>query len=344
MHSLIGRCSLLLVLSLCLTSMAMAQGKPELSEVDAWLVRDPQMSAQFTVADQLGYFKDEGVKVNIRWYISGPDLPSMWGSGNVNLGTATATMMVPIKASGLSIFHIAPQSDIAGTQQLILGKQAKVDTPKALETLKIGMAKGSSITMAIEAMARDLGVDFDKLQFINLAPPDQVTALAKGDIGAMAAWAPWVINAVKQAGGQVYFTGNRSHIPGHEGPVDWLLVHAGVVASGEYIDKYPHTLKAILRALKRATDTINQERDRVVPIIAKEMRIQEDVTRDIMALNIYSMEMNEKIYRGMDDFVNFLHELDRIPQRIDPANAFHTRLLEEVDASLVQWKPASSTR
>jgi hypothetical protein len=66
-------------------------------------------------------------------------------------------------------------------------------------------------------------------------------------------------------------------------------VHAGVVASGDYIQKYPHTLKAVLRALKRATDTINQERDKVVPIVAKEMRIREELTRDIMALNIYSI-------------------------------------------------------
>ena len=157
---------------LCWVLLALAQGKPELAEVDAWLVRDPQMSSQFAVADQLGYFRDESVRVNIRWYVSGPDLPSMWGSGNIHLGTATATMVVPIAASGQSIYNIAPQSDIAGTQQFILGPKAKVETPKDLEKLKIGMAKGASITMAIEAMAKATGVEFEKLQFINLAPPD----------------------------------------------------------------------------------------------------------------------------------------------------------------------------
>jgi ABC-type nitrate/sulfonate/bicarbonate transport system substrate-binding protein len=343
MRRCIGLFSLVMVAGLWVISLAWAQGKPELSEVDAWLVRDPQMSAQFTVADKLGYFKDEGVKVNVHWYIAGTDLPSMWGSGDINLGTATATMLLPIKASGIAIYNIAPQSDIAGTQQFVLGPKAPVNSPKDLEKLKIGMAKGSSITMAIEAMARDMGVDFDKLQFINLSPPDQVTALAKGDIDAMAAWAPWVINAVKHAKGKVYFTGNRSYIPGHEGPVNWLLAHAGVVASGNYIEKYPNTLKAILRALKRATVTVNQERDKVVPIIAKQMRISSEVTRDIMARNIYSMEMNESIYRGMNAFVEFLLKLDRIPQKVDPASTFYTKLLEDTDAGLVKWKAAART-
>ena len=325
---------------------ALAQGKPEVTEIDAWLVRDPQMSAQFAVADQMGYFKDEGIKVNPRWYISGPDLPSMWGAGNIHLGTATATMVVPIAAAGQGIYSIAPQSDIAGTQQIILGKKGQeiVHSPKDFEKLKIGMPKGSSVTMAIQAMAKDNGIDFTKIQFVNLAPPDSVTALAKGDIDAMAGWAPWVFNAVKLSGGKVYFTGNRSFIPGKEGQVDWLLVHAGVVASGKMVKDNPNTLKAVLRALNRATTTINTNREASVKIVAAQMKMDEGMTRDIMALNIYSMEMNDKIYRGMGDFVDFLHSLNRIPQKIAPESVFYTKLLEEVDPKLVKWKAKTEVR
>jgi NitT/TauT family transport system substrate-binding protein len=320
--------------------------KPELAEVDAWLVRDPQMSAQFAVADQMGYFKEQGLKVNPRWYIAGTDLPSMWGAGNIHLGTATATMIVPIAAAGQAIYNIAPQSDIAGAQQLVLGRRAQeiVQSPKDLEKLKIGMPKGASVTMAIEKMCRDTGVDFAKLQFVNLSPPDAVTALAKGDIDAMAAWAPWVFNAVKQAGGKVYFSGNRSAIPGKEGQVDWLLVHAGVVASGKMLKENPNTLKAILRALKKATATVNADREAALKIVAREMKMDEALARDIMALNVYSMETSEKIYRGMGEFVDFLHSLNRIPQRINPESVFYTRLLEEVDPTLVKWKSKTEVR
>lgn len=324
----------------------LAQGKPELSEVDAWLVRDAQMSAQFAVADALGYFKEQGIKVNPRWYIAGTDLPSMWGAGNIHLGTATATMVVPIAAAGQAIYNIAPQSDIAGTQQIVLGKRAQelVRAPKDLEKLKIGMPKGASVTMAIQAMAKDTGVDFTKIQFVNLAPPDGVTALAKGDIDAMAGWAPWVFNAVKIAGGKVYFTGNRSYIPGKEGQVDWLLVHAGVIASGKMVKENPNTLKAILKALEKATNTINTDREAAVKIVAREMKTDEGLTRDIMALNIYSMEMTPKIAKGMGEFVDFLYSLQRIPNRIAPEGLFYTRLLKEVDPKLVKWESKTEVK
>ena len=336
---------LALLLVVGLAAVAQAQ-KPEVAEIDAWLVRDAQMSSQFAVADKMGYFKEEGIKVNPRWYIAGTDLPSMWGAGNIHLGTATATMVVPIAAANQAIYNIAPQSDVAGTQQIVLGKKGQeiVKSPKDIEKLKIGMPKGASVTMAIQAMAKEVGADFTKIQFVNLSPPDAVTALAKGDIDAMAAWAPWVFNAVKQAGGKVYFTGNRSHIPGKEGQVDWLHVHAGVVASGDMIKKNPNTLKAVLRALRKATDKINSDREGSVKIIATEMKTDEALTRDIMALNVYSMEMNDKIYKGMGEFVDFLHSLERIKQKFPAEQVMYTKILEEVDPKLVKWKSPTQVK
>ena len=320
--------------------------KPELTEIDAWLVRDMQMSSQFAVADKLGYFQAEGVKVNPRWYINGPELPSMWGAGNIHLGTATATMVVPIAANGQAIYNIAPQSDIAGAQQIVLGKKGQeiVRAPKDLEKLKIGMPKGASLTMAIQNMAKDTGVDFNKLQFVNLAPPDAIIALAKGDVDAIAVWMPWAANAVKQAGGKVYFTGNRSYIPGKEGQVDWLHVHAGVVASGDMVKKNPNTLKAILRALEKATQKINTDRETAVKIVSAEMKIDEAVTREIMAINIYTMEMTDKIPKGMAEFVDFLHSLDRIKQKFPAEQVIYTKLLEEVDPKLVKWKSPTQVK
>src|SRR5262249_8150399 len=204
--------------------------------------------------------------------------------------------------------------------------------------------KGASVTMAIQAMAKDTGVDFSKLQFVNLAPPDCVTALAKGDIDAMAGWAPWVFNAVKQAGGKFYFSGNKSAIPGKEGQVDWILVHAGVVASGKMLKENPNMLKAVLRALEKATDTINTNREAAVKIVAREMKLDEGLARDIMALNIYSMETNEKIARGMGDFIDFLYSLDRIKQKFPADQVLYTKLLEEVDPKLVRWKSKTEVK
>ena len=179
---------------------------------------------------------------------------------------------------------------------------------------------------------------------MNLSPPDAVTALAKGDIDAMAAWAPWTFRAVKEAGGKLYFTGSRSYIPGKEGPVDWLHVHAGIVASGKMLKENPNTLKAVLRAVRKATDSINKDRDGAIKIVAREMKLDEGLARDIMTYNVYSMEMNDKIVKGMGEFVDFLHSLDRIKQKFPPEQVFYTKILEEVDPTLVKWKAKTEVK
>ena len=55
-------------------------------------------------------------------------------------------MVVPIAASGQAIYNIAPQSDIGGVQQVVLGKKAQeiVKSPKDFEKLKIGIRDLSS--------------------------------------------------------------------------------------------------------------------------------------------------------------------------------------------------------
>src|SRR5215469_15340218 len=123
--------SMLLVAVATSAAPAGAQ-KLEVAEVDAWLVRDANLSAQFAVADQMGFFKEQGIKVNLHWYINGADLPGMWGAGSIQLGSTTTNGVLPIAAAGQSIYIVAPQSDVAGTQQVVVGKKAQemLRTPK----------------------------------------------------------------------------------------------------------------------------------------------------------------------------------------------------------------------
>ena len=57
-----------------------------------------------------------------------------------------------------------------------------------------------------------------------------------------------------------------------------------------------------------------------------------------------SMEMNDKIYKGMGEFVEFLYSLDRIKQKIPPDSVFYTRLLEDVDPTLAKWKAKTEVK
>ena len=153
-----------------------------------------------------------------------------------------------------------------------------------------------------------------------------------------------MFNAVKQAGGKVYFTGNRSFIPGKEGQVDWLLVHAGVVASGKMVKDNPNTLKAVLRALKRATATINTNRDAAVKIVAAQMKMDE-APRARHHGPQHLLDGDERQDLPRHGRVRRLpHSLNRIPRRSPPEGVFYTKLLEDVDPTLVKWKAKTEVK
>jgi len=110
------------------------------------------------------------------------------------------------------------------------------------------------------------------------------------------------------------------------------------VASGKMLKENPNTLKAVLRATRKATDAINTDRNAAIEIVAREMKLDRDLAREIMAYNVYSMEMNPNIVKGMNDFVDFLYSLERIKQKFPAEQVFYTKILEEVDPTLVKWK------
>ncbi len=118
------------------------------------------------------------------------------------------------------------------------------------------MAAGSGVAIAIRNMAKQYGVDYGKLTFVNLQPPDQAPALARGDIDAMAVWQPWAL-AGTSLGGKIYFTGNRSYIDGAPKPVNWMYLDAGLNVPAAYLAKNPNTVKAVMRALIKAIGYIN---------------------------------------------------------------------------------------
>src|SRR5438477_36639 len=238
------------------TTVAEAKQPPEVKQVEIWAVKDPQEAAQIALADVLGYYKEEGLDATVKWIVSGTDMPSLAASGQVNFyGEGNFTNAI-LRDKGVDMRYVVRTADISGTQSFVLGPNAKVSSPKDLEGKKVGMAAGAGVSVAIANMAKQYGIDYSKIQFVNLQPPDQAPALARGDIDAMAVWEPWSL-AGRKLGGTVYFTGNRSYVDGAEKQVPWLYLDSGINVKGDFMDKNPNTVKAVMRAIMRATDYIN---------------------------------------------------------------------------------------
>lgn len=310
------------------------QGGLEVKEITAWGVIDPQISAQQIIAKKMGFFKEEGLEVTNKLQQSGTEIGPMVAGGSAQVSFESTYTDISLASNNISMTLIAPMANIGGTQAVVASSGLDINSAQDLEGLKIGMAPGSGVLIAIRKMADELGVDINSFKFVKLQPADQIIALEKGDIDLMACWEPWVSKAIA-LDGKILFSGLKSYLPENKGDVNYLNFHTILQVTNDML-KYPETLKAFLRALVKATDYINNNREEAAAILSEELNIEKEELLGIMSRNIYSLQVDSDFVDGITEMATFMKEMDnisKIPQVLDFVDF---SLLKEVDKDLVK--------
>lgn len=315
---------------------AEASEELEVTELTLTGVRDPQISAAQIIADKQGYFEEEGLNVTNHLIENGPEMGSMIAGGSAPISLMSNFLPITLKSNNVPIKVVAVLDQMAGTQAMVGSKDLKLESAKDLEGLTIGMPNGAEVRYAIESMGTELGVDVDKINFINIGPSDGLAALQKGDIDALAAWEPFITKGT-QAGGEFLLSGRESNLPEKQGEVNWLSVHSTLLATDEYLAENPNTIKAIIRALKKGTDYINENREEAITILAPELHLTESELTEIMNRNVYSMEVDNTYWeesnsQGIMDYFMRVGNIQKKPE----VESYHDfSLLKEVFPELI---------
>lgn len=323
-----------------LSSQAALAAGPEVTKLDFWAVRDAQESAQITLASEKGFFKDEGLDVTVKWIVSGTDTPSLAASGEIVMTGESVYIAGMLQEKGVDMRYLMPMSNIGGSQQVVLGPNVAVSSPKDLEGKKIGMAAGAGVGMAITSMCEEYGVDCAKITLVNLQPPDQIPALLRGDIDAMAIWNPYALAGVK-AGGRLYFSGNKSYVDGAEKTVNYMYLDGGLIVNGAFLTKNPETVKAVMRALIRATDYINSHPvEEIAGILSGPLDIPVDDLKLILKMNIYSNAIDDATVANATKLLAYggRPDIAWVNKVYVPADLYDLDLLKEVAPNLVTAK------
>lgn len=316
-----------------------ASASSGLEQTDVTLVgvRDAQISSQQIIADKLGYFKEEGLNVESKLIESGPDIGPMVSGGSAPVSVQTNFMDIILKSNNIDVKIVAPLAQIAGTQAVVGSAKLQLNSAKDLEGKTIGIPNGADVKIAIDNMGKELGVDVSKIKFVNLAPSDAVAALQNGSIDAMAAWEPFITKAI-QGGGKFLFSGTKSELPDKKGDVNWMSVHTTMQVTDKYLQENSNTIKAILRALEKATKYINENRADAIKILAPELHLSEAELTEIMKRNVYSMDVDDSYVNGSNGAAvgNYLLSVGNITSIPAPASYHDLSLLKEVDPSLIK--------
>jgi len=272
---------------------------------------DPQVSGQQIIAEAMGYYKEEGLDIKNK-LMTGPDEnAALVASGDAKICFGSIYNNISVAANGVPIKVLAPLVNAAGTQSVVARKGLEIQSGKDLEGKKIGMTNGAGVLIAIRNMCQATGTDIHKIQFVNLQVSDQLAALDRGDIDAMAAWEPWVGKAIDH-GGKLLFSGTHSNIPGAAGDVHWIDFYMTVQVTDDFYKSHPEVIEKLLRALHKATIYINEHPQEAAKIIADRIHIDESECRRIMQENVYSMQVDQQFIDGANHMADFMLDMKNI--------------------------------
>lgn len=264
---------------------ATAQTALEQTDVDIAATRDTQVGAQLAVADALGYFKDEGLKVSPKWVQSGDDTVQLLSAGAVPMGCNSTFGATLIAARKIPIHAVQGLDDMAGTQGFALGPNVKLQSPKDLEGKKLAYTNGNPQILILAKLAKAYGFDLSKVELVNVQPSEGVVAAEKGDVAGLLSFQPFLYR-LTTLGGRMYATGRQSWVTGQVqdlGPNDRLLyINAVLQVQDSWIKTKPNTVKAVMRAFDRATKFINSDRAKTIEIVQKGIKVDANALAAMM--------------------------------------------------------------
>jgi NitT/TauT family transport system substrate-binding protein len=207
-----------------------------------------------TIAERKGYFRNEGLDVEIVDFPGGAKALQAMVGGSADIVSGAYEHTINMQAKGQPIVGIALQGRYNG---IVVGvsraKAAQFKSMADLKGLKVGVtAPGSSTHMAVQNLAVRAGLKPDDFSAILVgASSGAVAAMKRGTIDAISNLDP-VITKLETEGDIVVIADTRTAKGMKE--VYGGAYHAGCVyAPADWVRKNPNTTQAIVNAFVRAS-------------------------------------------------------------------------------------------
>ena len=206
-----------------------------------------------TIAEQRGYFKDEGLDVEISDFAGGSRALQavVGGSADICSGAFEHTISLQNKGQAFRAFALQGRAP-----QIVLAVSTKTfgdyKTPADLKGKKIGVsAPGSSTNMMVNFFLAKHGLKASDVSIIGVGTgAGAVAAMRSGQIDAMSNLDP-VITTLERAGDIRIISDTRS-LKDTEAVFGGPMPAACMYTAQAYIDKNPNTVQAVTNAIVRA--------------------------------------------------------------------------------------------
>lgn len=240
-----------------LAGLAACGGQRPADKVVLALYKSPR-TATLLIAEDKGYFKDEGLDVAIDTYDTGQQALEALLAGKADIATVADTPVAQAALDGKQLWIIASYSRVERAVSIVGRRDRGIATFSDLKGKAVGTTPGTIADYFLQSYLINAGVDPKSVEAVNLTPSQYVDSVVSGNVDAVAAAAPQRGMLIEKLGANAVVLDNQSVLP-------TSMVAAATPA---LVEADPDVIQRFLRAIIRADQFIQDNPEEAESISA----------------------------------------------------------------------------
>ena len=279
------------------------------------------------IAQDKGFFKDEGVEVELKSFPGPADSLPPLIAGHLDMNLTTLHNLALVSGASDADLKLVYLIDASHGADAIVAKKA-LPTLKDLEGKKIAVTFNEANHLFLLVALESAGLTEADVELVNVSPDEAGAAFVAGSVDACVTWEPWVTKAMSEGDGHVVYS--TKDAPN-------LIINAIVAPAGTR-EKRAKDVAAFIRAVDKGVAFLASNPDESLPIIAAALQATpEDVKGMLAGDQIYSIADNRTLLLGegtpaaqmtLGKIAEFLKAKELTPKPVEPAALIDTTFIK----------------
>lgn len=225
--------------------------------------------APFILAEEKGFFTEEGVNVETTWIEDVGERRVAMASGNIDFESATLDIVSLNIVNGVDEVVVLELDRSNGGDGIVATNDIK--TVADLKGKTIATREGDPGHFLLLYLLHEAGLSENDVIIQDMDAGAAGAAFVAGQVDAAATWEPWISQAIEREDGSVLIT--SADAPG-------LIVDV-LAGRREFVDNNPEETKAVLRAWFKALKFKDENPEEAYQILANAMKLSVEEYKDI---------------------------------------------------------------
>ncbi len=276
----------LLSLSLLLTAYSGCRRQsgngPDTQRVSLATSKNP-WSALTIIAHKKGFFKEEGLEVDLQYVQAAKLAMDALISGSTQFSNVVETNVAFLGFTGSKDIQIVATHCESHDGAIVARQDSNIRTPKDLEGKKLGVLQGTTSQIFADRFIAKHALK--NVQIVNLTTVAIQSSILSKDIDAGSIWQPFVYNVQKQLGNNAVTFADSDVYSGY----------FNLAVQRDWAKANPKLVEKALRAHIKAEEFAKSNKEEAIALVAGEIGIEKEALQHFWDQYVYRVQLRRAL-------------------------------------------------